>query len=646
MSDEKKGGIHFDYAFGSGQRAGRAEERPRRLPFRALVMADLGGRERGAMARPRRVDRDTLAAAMSEAGVAVTLRVPNRLGSQPAHLDVSLSFAEPRDFGPARLIDQVPALAQAKAVRDLLGRDDPASREALERTLSAAAAFDHLVAAARGAGSATPSGEGPAPDTARPTPGATPSPRPSPGAAPPPKPSPAADDGGDDIDRLLGMVDTPAPSTPASEPERASSSAAQAAVGSFISSITGGGRKPRAGSSGRTAGVERLIAEQLEAIYADPQLQSLERAWSGLRFFVGRTDFRGEPVQIEILDVAKADAARVFRETVYPAEAADTQEAPLGLVVAAYAFENAAADLDVLQSLTEDGEALQTPVIGAVGLGFLGVADGPDGAAELAALRDPGTRLDGAGNDQWNALRDKEAARWLALGINPFLLRPAYDLSTERSLRYAGAAGPCGGPLWGEPCWVIASLVLRSFSETGWPTEITGSEHGKVEDLPVLLFEAPGVQTAEIPLAAPLAQRAAESLSDAGLVPLACHPNRDAAFVYYARAVRRPGRIPGDDRGKLARLFTSLPYNLLAARVAQVMFRAKPALTTGYDDAEIGQRVTRFLHDLLADTGPGASAGARVEPDPDEPSRRLLALSIGTGRGVLGGVDLSLDLPL
>lgn len=643
MTDEKKGGIHFDYAFGSGQKAGRAEERQRRVPFRALVMADFGGRRRGAMDRPRRVDRDTLAEAMSDAGVAVTVRVPNRLGSRPAQLDVSLSFSELRDFGPARLIEQVPALARARAVRDLLssGRDDPAAKESLARALSEAAELDLLVAAAQGAA--------PAAGSARPTPGATPDPRPAPGATPPPRPAPAADaDGeGDDLDRLLGMVDVPGPSTPAPEPERAPPSAAQAAVGSFISSITGTNRKRPAGkSAGPVGAVERLIADQLEAICGDPEVRALERAWSGLRFLVGRTDFRGEPVQIEILDVAKADVARVFRDTVYPAEAADTQEAPLGLVAAAYEFEKSAADLDALQSLAEDAEALQAPVVGAVGLGFLGIADGPDGPAELAALRDPGTRLDGDGNDQWSALRDKEAARWLALGLNPFLLRPAHDLAADRHLRYAAGGGPCGEPLWGEPCWVIASVVLRSFAEHGWPTEITGSEAGKVEDLPVLPFEAPGVQTAEIPLAAPLAQRAAESLSDAGLVPLACHPNRDAAFVYYARVVRRPGRIPGDDRGKLARLFTSLPYNLLAARVAQVMIRAKPTLATGYDDAEIGQRATRFLRDLLADTGPGASAGARVEPDPDEPSRRLLALSVGTGRGVLGGVDLSLDLPL
>ena len=607
-------------------RPGTAAEVHKRPAFRMLILADLGG---APMTAPAEVDKDGFSDFLAGRGVRRQLRVANHLGSAPGHIDLDLQFTDPKDWSPARIIEQVPALRQASAIRNAMkagGTDDAAARQ-LDRLLSEASALDRIVSLARGS---------------KPAPRSAPDPQRSltSNAAPTTPQTPPGPGEGDDLDALLGMVDAPPPdaeSAPA--PEANGNNTAAQAVGSFISAITGSSRKSRPGATkAGVIGIEQLICDQLSEILDHPEIRALEAAWVGLRFLIGRADFRATPLRLEVLDVPMEKAAATLEAVILPPEEAGSSESPLGIIVAAYDHSSSVNDIGKLQALAEVGERIQVPVVTGLDIGFLGLGE----ITELANRRDPGTLLDQPQFQPWNALRDKECSRWLGAAYNPFLLRPARSLKTDRQLRFHG--GDAAGPLWGSASWAVASLIVASLARTGWPTEITGVKGGMVDDLPLITVTLPGRGDTEVPIVAPLTQSGTESLSDAGIMPLCGQPNRDAAFLFFARTAHRPGRFAGDDDGSIARLFSSLPYNLLASLIAKLLWQQKPALTLGFSEQDAARNIGRYLNGIVEDSGLGAHAQTKLGQD--EEGNNFVSVSVRTGRGVLGGVDINLDLPL
>ncbi|HEY8505887.1 MAG TPA: type VI secretion system contractile sheath small subunit [Gemmataceae bacterium] len=92
------------------------------LPFVVGIMADLSGMPKEALKplKQRRfvpIDRDNFHEVMAKSAPRLALKVQNRLTDEDTKLAVELNFKHLRDFDPARVAEQVPALNQLLELR-------------------------------------------------------------------------------------------------------------------------------------------------------------------------------------------------------------------------------------------------------------------------------------------------------------------------------------------------------------------------------------------------------------------------------------------------------------------------------------------------------------------------------------------------
>src|SRR5690606_5068084 len=241
-----------------------------------------------------------------------------------------------------------------------------------------------------------------------------------------------------------------------------------------------------------------------------------------------------------------------------------------------------------------------------------------ESASALAKRDHPAGLFDDARFDKWRALRDKDESRWLCAALNPFVLRPAYTRKKH------GADAP---ELYGSPAWLVAAAVAGSMRKTGWPASHTGAQAGEVEQLPIVAHE----DGAEYPLETTLSDRALKDLVKAGFTPLMCQPNNDSAWVLLAPTVHKPSKA--EEEGKLG----TLAYQLLAARIGELLMRNKGKLVVSGDLQASAENCARFLAGLLGETGPGANINIGAQG-------QMLVLNIRTGKELLGGVELQLGI--
>lgn len=571
---------------------------------RILVMANFRGAPLERDAPPRRVRIATLDQDFVAFAPTLRLDVPDLLGGGKQPLEVEARLKARADLRPDRLAAAIPALAPVVELLDDIdglaaGKLDPgrvearrASREGIKGLGGALAALDRALRQGAGGGGA-PAGKlgGGALDSVF-------------------KAGAAAASGDAVVDSIFSMIDTgegapPAKSAPAA-PAR-----------------EGGGSGKAALDQAREAALD-LLERQLGEVLRHPQVRQLEGAWRGLELLLARCPREGG-VEVEAYDCDPDAPEEALVNGVVRRHTGPQAPPPPSLVVMDASFSRTAADLARLELIAEAAEALQAPVVVGLGEAFLGTP-----LPALAGLDHPGGALE-RGLEKWQGLRGNPTFRWLVGATNRVLLRPPF----RRGQRGARVGERVSGPqdlLWGNPGWIVATAAAASAGRTGWPSDLTDPEG--VSDLPM----DPEAEAPELrgPLEAPLALEAVEALAEIGVLGLTGPRDRDVARITRAPTAHR---APQDE----PRWLSGLPYQLVATRIAGALMRAKDRLVSARDPEQVRERVERFAAGLVGDTGPGAGAAARlVQGD----SGAEVEVEIRTGRGVLGGVTLTLGLAL
>ena len=375
------------------------------------------------------------------------------------------------------------------------------------------------------------------------------------------------------------------------------------AIDSFAAGLGGGGKGIDV--SGAMEAAQKLLERQLEHVLANALFANLERNWRGLYLLCKR----GKGARIEAFD----GDFESWNEAVFNAELAGTSEAPLAMVLLAEAVENSGAGLDLLQQWGDAGSQIQCAVVFEASEGFLGTR-----VEALAGMDAPANLFDDSRFDKWRSLRDKDESRWLVAALNPYLARTGYS-RRKHGIDSASA--------WGSPVWLVGAAVAQSMQRSGWPSAHTGAADGEITELPSVIHE----DGTEHPLKARFADDALKDLNRAGFTPLISQPNNDSAWVILAPTVHKPSKA--EEKGKLG----TLAYQLLAARLGEMIMRAKANLVVAGDMEASAQNFAKFLSGLLANTGPGANIDISAQGP-------TLVLNIRTGRDVLGGVELQLGV--
>ncbi|RLB62775.1 MAG: hypothetical protein DRI90_08300 [Deltaproteobacteria bacterium] len=442
-------------------------------------------------------------------------------------------------------------------------------------------------------------------------------------------PSPAApeptDTGPGDVARILDMVDTGtkaddvvASGGPAAPATPSAGATTKGRFDGFIAAVAKSGKgQPGARPDQGIRTIEKALSLQLGAIVQHPEVHRLEETWRGLSFLAGRTPKEG--VQLEVVSARPANMAAALERAI----AANTGiEPPVSFAVVDTLVEGDAASLAQWRQLAEVCEASCVPCLANATPSLLGQSDldGIDRLDNKQGLFDTPQQV------PWRSEAARPATLWSSLALNRVLVRSAYDKRTSRVREATVEELPAddGATIWMQPCWAVASLIMRSFAKTGWPCNITGArDTGIIEDLPVrevpLGYE--GSEHAAIPTEVFFSTETQRALGRIGILALASQPNSDAAYLLSAATayVPPPKRTQDYDTAEPEMRLPRAPLGdqLFVARVVQFLQALGGRLATDSDPGEVKQVLEAALgelFDVAPPSGPEISVDVTSSP--------------------------------
>jgi type VI secretion system protein ImpC len=531
-------------------------------------------------------------------------------------LDIALQFPDLESFQPAGVARQVPALAQLLQIRTLVARvsnreiDLDEFRAQLVETGADADWAGQLYQTLT------------APEA--------------------PSPQGAAPQGGDTLGRLLGMVSLGdehsmgdgSAVAPAAPPE------SSGLMGALIDAVAGeADSKPRVEKSAAKqllSDLDGILSEQLNAIMGAPGFRTLEAAWRGLKLLVDRIDFRSN-IQLDVLAAGKDVLSEaLYYQVLLPEHNNDQDTAPLSAVILDFAFSRDAADVELLEDLAESGASLQTPIVASAEPAFFGVAQ-YGGLTRMSALWQ---HFEGPEYIAWNKLRQRKEARFLALALPAFVVR--YPYGSEKPVKAFSFTED--GQLWANASLAVAVQVADSFSRTGWPTHLRGSDD--IGDLP--LWSAPQGRT---PLAVLIPDGSLSEYMKAGFVVLSGKPNHDGISVARAQTVCLPEAYEDLMAATEAKIHVTLACQLFVARAAHYVILLSENLSMGEDVAQTQQEITKYMRAFFHTEGqlvPQDAVWVEHVPESGLDEHELFAIRLQTPSYILDrrvSLVLGLQLP-
>ncbi|MAQ94413.1 EvpB family type VI secretion protein [Rubrivirga sp. SAORIC476] len=364
---------------------------------------------------------------------------------------------------------------------------------------------------------------------------------------------------------------------------------------------------------GLVADIDATISKQLDKILHSPEVQKLESAWRGLKFLVDRTDFR-KNVKIEMLNVSKdtlresfEDSPELIQSALYRhvyTNAYDQPGAdPYSAIVSNYEFDASPQDMALLGNVSKVAASAHAPFLGAVGPQFFG----KESMEDWKKIPDLSAYMELADFTKWNALRDTEDSRYLGLTFPRYLLRLPYgpDTVPVKTFNYQEEVSGADHDryLWGNSSFAFASNMVRAFQRDGWSVQIRGPQSGgKVDDLPVHLYDVGKGKQAKIPTEVPISETLEFEAANLGFMPLSHYQGRDFAAFFSANSTQRPKLYDDDAATANSRINARLPYIFLASRIAhylKVLQRENIGATK--DAAKIEGELNRWLKGLVTE---------------------------------------------
>ncbi|MFT6898755.1 MAG: type VI secretion system protein ImpC [Paraglaciecola sp.] len=272
------------------------------------------------------------------------------------------------------------------------------------------------------------------------------------------------------------------------------------------------------------ATIDEAITLQMRSLLHHPQFQALESAWRAVYFMVKRIP-GDKPLKLYLLDVSRDELARdldvddVTQSQLYKL-CCDTSMGDIdwSLIVGDYRF---GTDIDDILMLSQLGFIAQQ-----AGAQFMAAADeklvGCNSFAETANANKWLTEIDRPVAEAWAMLRQSPVAKNISLALPRFILREPYGCKAA-PVKLFSFEEMCLPPrhedyLWGNPAFLKAEQIARSFINEGWEMQQTNVTN--TEDLPVHYYEDAGNPVVKPSAEIPLTETGASKMIAQGLIPL------------------------------------------------------------------------------------------------------------------------------
>ncbi|MGF1728291.1 type VI secretion system contractile sheath large subunit [Photobacterium kasasachensis] len=379
------------------------------------------------------------------------------------------------------------------------------------------------------------------------------------------------------------------------------------------------------------AALDVKISEQLSTVMKDEAFQKLEGTWLGLQKLVKNSEL-GPDLKIKLADYTKEELLEQFEDapaidrsrlftTIYQEEYGTAGGQPYGVLLGDYEFGYGDEDVALLRYMGEVAAASHAPFIAAANASmfdFESFETFNEGKPVAAGFDSPAYA-------SWNAFRESDDSRYVALTLPKTIARLPYGQSTVpvSSFQYEEFATDANGKavpqsqddfVWSNAAYEFGLLLTQAYSQYGWCTAIRGADNGgKVEDLPnFTYYSAAGDLQQQCPSEVNLTDEREKELSDLGFLPLVHYKNTNYAAFMGAQTVHKPKTYVDPDATANAAISARLPYTMASSRIAQYLkVMGRDRIGSNVDANEVEKEMTNWVQQYVNPNAIGNEAKAK-----------------------------------
>ncbi len=336
------------------------------------------------------------------------------------------------------------------------------------------------------------------------------------------------------------------------------------------------------------AEIDAKLTAQINEILHHAEFQKLEGAWRGLHYLVKETE-TGTDLKIRVMAVSKDELGDELAK--YPGT--DWDQSPLfkklyenaygvlggepyGAIVGDYHFDHSGPDVDLLGDMAKIAAACHAPFITGASAGLFDIDDW----ADINARKDLATLFESPPYMEWNALRERDDARYIGLAAPRFLSRRPYGANNPvDAFAFEEETGGDDSSkfTWANAAYAMAANINRAYKLYGWCSRIRGVESGgMVQNLPTHTFQTEkGAWGSQCPTEVSIPDRREAELANLGLMPLIYKQGSNEAAFIGAQSLHKPPQFDDSPQGqtatKNAMLGARLPYIFACSRFAHFL---------------------------------------------------------------------------
>ncbi len=357
-------------------------------------------------------------------------------------------------------------------------------------------------------------------------------------------------------------------------------------LGRFVDEVTDGKLAPSknmvASINKRIAQIDELLSVQLNEILHAPAFQKLEATWRGLRYMVSETE-TGPMLKIKIFNATKAELLddfsrdafdqNVMWKKIYEHEYGMFGGVPFSAILGDYEFTKSSQDVKLLTHMSTVAAGAHAPFLTGASPDLLDIGD----YTELNEPTSLAEKFESTTFANWNAFRETEDSRYVALALPRMLLREPYGKDTIPVNAFSYEEGIDGKThsnyLWGNAAWALGSKVTQAFAKYNWCATIRGVESGGlVEHLPVHNFKTDAGNTVmKCPTEVQIPDRREKELADLGFAPLVHQKGMPNAAFFSVQSAQKPQKFSSDSATSNAALSAQIPYIFAVSRFAHYL---------------------------------------------------------------------------
>ncbi|OED43360.1 EvpB family type VI secretion protein [Endozoicomonas sp. (ex Bugula neritina AB1)] len=332
------------------------------------------------------------------------------------------------------------------------------------------------------------------------------------------------------------------------------------------------------------------ISSQLSQVLHQDKFQKLEGSWRGLNKMIRNSEL-GPDLKVRILDITRDELIEQFEDApavdrsrffnmVYQYEFGTAGGEPYGVLLGDYAFSHSDEDVALLRYMGLVAASSHAPFIAGADPRVFEFAD----FQTLNEGKPVAAGFDSPTYASWNAFRDSDDARYVALTMPRSLSRLPYGAATnpvkgfnyeEFPLSSDGQRRPQSNDdlTWSNAVFDMGLLINNAFTAYGWCTAIRGLENGgKVENLPNYTYTSEaGDLIQQCPTEINLTDEREKELSDLGFLPLVHYKNANYGVFMGAQTLQRPKEYTDPEATANAAISARLPYIMASSRIAHYL---------------------------------------------------------------------------